>query len=435
MSIVINLIFVAYGLYTINHRECMFKFMLFHFVLRMINHTFPVYSLEIVTLAGVSIYINDFYLLILLALIILQNGFGKIIINRGEGLFYAFVLVALFSIVFGVLQYGLISDWFNETRKFLHLILPIIYYASSPVELNNENKRILQLLMRSILAYCIVCWISALIFGVYLTSNGTLRCLGSDYAFFVSVYTIYLVYNDLVISENKKISFETVLFILAIILLQHNTVYASIGASIAVILLFKFGNVFLEKPRWIVQLIAICVILVVFLNTSIGSRILTPILSTFDKFNELSESMSGEETGTIGTRITLWQSLIATLSSPLEWLFGKNIGTGYHVTWRGNEWTASAHSGYIETLMRTGLVGCICLIGSIIRNVVQHIRERDVLVASILVSVLVYWYSYSYTSEIGFLIGMSFAILNGYVWSEEPGLINNAEHGSQFNER
>ncbi|MCD8131033.1 MAG: O-antigen ligase family protein [Lachnospiraceae bacterium] len=419
MSTAINLLFVAYGIYTLNHRECMFKFVLIHYILRMVNHTFPVYSMEIASLMGISVYISDFFILLLITIMLLQSRGNGLVTARREFPFYIFVLIALLSMVLGVMQYGLVTDWFNETRKFLYMVVPIIYFASNPVDIGYENKRTLQIVMRSILIYCVICWVSALVFGVYLTSNGTLRCLGSDYAFILSIYTIYLAYNDLVLSTEKSIRLETILFILAIILLQHNTVYASLGVSLAFIIILRFGKVFLERPKWIVQAVIIIIIIAAFLNTSIGARIKEPILSTFDKFNEFSESVSGEETGSIGTRMSLWSSLIATLNSPFDWLFGKNFGTGYHVTWRGSEWTASAHSGYIETLMRVGLVGCVCLIGSVVRNIVQHIREKDILCASILVSILVYWYSYSYTAEIGFLIGMSFALLNGNVWFEE----------------
>ncbi|MCD7889295.1 MAG: hypothetical protein LUG23_05205 [Oscillospiraceae bacterium] len=62
--------------------------------------------------------------------------------------------------------------------------------------------------------------------------------------------------------------------------------------------------------------------------------------------------------------------------------------------------------------MRVGLIGMFCLLLQMVKNFMQHITRREVLIAAVLASICVYWFSYSFTPEMGFMIGMSIAILN-----------------------
>jgi hypothetical protein len=385
----------------------------------MINHSFPQFSILVATIAGISIYTSDVYFIILCAILIFSYDENKFCLSKKHLLFFLYIAIAFISLVNGVLSNRFSPDLVGDIRKFSTIIITVIYFSKYPIKMNRINLKLLTITMRCILTYCWICWISALVFGVYLTPNGTLRCIGSDYAFILSVYTVWLIYRDLMQSRKRRVSIESLLYIVSIIILQHNTVYMTLAIGLFTLLWLERKELFAKHNMWILQVMCILIIGVAVLSQIPNSPLVEVINLTMDKFSQALSTSSGSEEGTIGTRYIVWKGLIDTLNSPLDWMFGKSMGTGYHVPYLNGTWQASPHSGYIQGLMRVGLVGMMFLIGQILYDFVQHIRKGETLFAAFLIMILVYWYSYSYTSEIGFMIGMSMAMVNNLVYVEE----------------
>ena len=124
-------------------------------------------------------------------------------------------------------------------------------------------------------------------------------------------------------------------------------------------------------------------------------------MKTFSKFGEARTS--GE--GTIGTRYAIWGAAISSLKNPLEWIFGKSLGSGYHVRYLGNAWAASPHSGYIECLMRSGILGAITFFGTILGTIIINLKKKKILNVALIIAILFYWFPYSYTIEVSALLG------------------------------
>lgn len=95
-----------------------------------------------------------------------------------------------------------------------------------------------------------------------------------------------------------------------------------------------------------------------------------------------------------------------------DWILGKAIGTGYHVKYLDHIWQNSPHSGYIENLMRVGLLGVLSLVMYVMGLIIKCFKNKRILCAALLIAVLVYWYPYSMTMEIGLIIGMCTAYFN-----------------------
>lgn len=421
ISIVICALFGVFSIFTIRHTEYVFSLTIVNFILTLIQHSFSQLGNMCFTIAGITVGVTDIYIITLIVIAVLRIDGGSFTVKKSNLLFFGYTLLVCFSVIVGLKQNGLGSDWISEIRKFSKIVILCIYFSKYPVEFNNTNMKVLNLTMRGILVFCWLCWGSALGIGVYITGNNSLRCIGSDWAFILSVYTAYLFYRDLILSENKKVTIETLLYTVSIIILQHNSVYMTLAGGILTILIIKRDYLFRKHNMWVLQVVGVLVIGSVVLSMIPNSPLITMISTTMDKFSQALSTTSGSEEGTIGTRYIVWKELIATLNSPFDWMFGKSMGTGYHVRYMNSVWQNSPHSGYVEGLMRVGLIGMICLIGQIINNLFRHIRRGDAVWAAFLIMTLIYWYSYSYTVEIGFLIGMSMAIAsnNVYLKNEE----------------
>lgn len=381
----------------------------------MLNHSFPQFSVLVTTVGGISVYTSDVYFISLCLIMILSHDGSKLYISQKHILFYLYVLAVIASMIQGALSNGFCSDLIGDIRKFSTIFITALYYLHHPVVMDDAKMRVLTITMRGTLIFCWVCWASALVLGVYLTPNGTLRCIGSNYAFILSIYTVWLFYRDLILSKKRRIKFETLIYIVTIIILQHNTVYMTLAVGILTLLWVKRKELFVKHNMWIFQIVVISVIGIFVLSLVPNSPLTEMITSTMDKFSQAVSISSGSEEGTMGTRYIVWKGLIDTLNTPFDWLFGKSMGTGYRVQYLSGIWQVSPHSGYIEGLMRVGLLGMICLLGQILYNFIVHIKREEALCASFLVMILVYWYSYSYTSEIGFLLGMSMAIVGNII--------------------
>ncbi|MGA6838647.1 O-antigen ligase family protein [Priestia megaterium] len=315
------------------------------------------------------------------------------------------VYVLIISTVLGMLTNGFSFEFIGEVRKFYYFFIPILYFYNRGLEVSIKKVIVFSdRLMNLMLVYFGVCWLSYLVLGVELTNlenDKPLRVVASDYAILVAIYTLWCIYRDLFIFKARRIRFRTLLFVISIVILQHNSVWmATLIGSISLLLL-KYKEMIIRRPKFLLQIIIAALSVALILSLFKDTLLIQNILDTSNKFNDINQ-----DTGTFGTRMDVWKGLIGSINGN-EWLIGQAFGSGYHVWYRNSLWNNSPHSGYVEGLMRVGFLGMSCWIGFMIyllKKSIFNARNR-VLGASIIIAILVYWVSYSYTLECGAIVG------------------------------
>lgn len=360
------------------------------------------YSLDFkISIWGFALYPVDI-LSILMTIKLFVNFIKNPHIKKHLGVIYLLFFIILVSALRGITIFGINSYFMGDFRKFYSFIISIIYFKKYPIDFSNtKNVRFVDKAAIFMLLYCYLYWFIFCLTGYSFNSvENSMRLMHSDAAVILCLYTIYKVKEDLFDSSKKYLSFLTIMFILAIILLQHNSVYMTF-ASGCLIVLFGYKNLFKGiSKKLLLQIICIALILVITINLLGQTEIIKTIVQTFDKFSQAKEHI-----GTIGTRYDIWTLNLATLNGVTEWLFGKPMGNGYGVSYLGTTWSASVHSMYVEFIMRVGVLGLILMMSSMLYLIVQGIKEHKLLITAFSVGLMFYWYPYSITLEAGVVIG------------------------------
>ena len=90
----------------------------------------------------------------------------------------------------------------------------------------------------------------------------------------------------------------------------------------------------------------------------------------------------------------------------VNFLFGRPFGQSL-----GLSWTASAHNGYIDCLAKMGIVGVIGLIILMVFLIRKAIKQKQSVIAILVISLSVYWLGYGFSVEQGALIGFFLGML------------------------
>ena len=52
------------------------------------------------------------------------------------------------------------------------------------------------------------------------------------------------------------------------------------------------------------------------------------------------------------------------------------MGSGYGISYRGTIWQYDPHNGYVETIMRMGIIGCVLLLISYVYAIRKSLKNR-----------------------------------------------------------
>lgn len=346
---------------------------------------------------GISLYPSDF--LVLLMLIVLLMGHYKIP-KRGYAIaMLLFIVLAFQSGLRGLLSNGLSSEFFADLRKYLYFSISAMYMFCVPIRKTREfYERILDRTFNFLTIYAIV--IMAFYFlGMPLGERGATRPLLAVYAIIYAAYTAYKWYKDLFLSDSGKISASTIIYTIVLILNRFNTTWVALGVAIAIMFIFRFWDSKREQLSWKfwVQLLAIVGATTFFVIVFSESAIMREMSIFFDKFDATKEN-------TFSGRMEVWEACLATVKG-LPAVIGFPFGSGFYVRYRNAIWQTIPHSGYIETLMRTGYIGITVLALAICCIIIKALAKRKILPIMLCAVCLVFWYSYELTLEQGLLIG------------------------------
>lgn len=353
-----------------------------------------------------SIWSGDVVAFIMLGAALLSFD-GKLKFDSEGGKLFAFILVfALICVCSAVTGLGNITDtnWVADFRNNFRLIISILYFFNFKSEIIIQNYiKYIDRIMYIVAAYQIVLLVLYFAFGIKVSSQGyAIRIIQPAQMVFVAFYALYRVYKDLWLDDKGHLSATTIAFITLVILDDYRTVWMSLIVGFLYLIIAYFIGGFTRKSlRLFIQLFLIFSVVAIMLLYS-QSELVSTVVMTADTFNNLEDS-------SWATRTNLWQNLISTLS-PLQWLLGQPFGTGYSA---GIGWRTSPHSGWMEILMRTGLIGVSSLVLFFLS---AWRRIRDVfcyqLVRAYILAQIVFFVGYAFTIDTGVCMGMIIVALS-----------------------
>lgn len=404
MTALTTALFIALAFYAINKEKYFYIFIFVHFVYRLLGHTYTINFCHI-NLGFIQLYTQDIFVFCLL---LKDLNKVSLIPKRFTSITgYMYLLFALLSMILGLTVNGLNSDMMSDIRTIVYFAIVLIYFSRNGVNL-DYIKQYGTITLTLVGIFCFSCWIINIV-GFRLTPTEEMRVIGSDYASIVGIYTVTLLYRDLYLNDKHQISKRTFLFLLVVVLLQHNSVWMCTLVGCLIVLLTFFCKKGQYSGRFILQCFLVVIVIWSVLYLLRNSSIIAQLLSTFEKFQQISETTDSNY-GSFSTRMDVWVNSLKTLSG-FEWLIGEPMGSGYYVRWKLGIWQTIPHSAYVENIMRVGLLGCSLLVSNIIYLAFKSVHQKKILYMAILVSIAVYWINYGYSLEHAIIIGaISFLI-------------------------
>lgn len=357
-------------------------------------------SSVLVSVGGISLYNND--LTVFFLLFSLLAHFNQFHIRKKNGSIAIYALMVLCSLVVGLLTYGVNSWLVYDIKIFAYNIILIVFCAFVDCEIDYEKVYVW---IKGV-AYCVVAYIYFAVIlhaatGVQIGAYTDARPLVSHYAITLVVFIIYEVYKQLYLSERPSISVSSFICMVAIIINRYNTTWVAMFLGLVLLVVFMPNKRALFNQKFVVQLFAITIIGVFAFTTLSKTTVMDDIVDTQNKFNTIQESNN-----TFAARVEVWGAMLASLESETEWIFGKPMGSGYYVNYRGALWEYNPHNAYVETIMRIGLIGCIAMIFMNIKLIYQAFIAKKRIIIAIMIPIMAYWITYTYEFELSCLFGL-----------------------------
>lgn len=375
------------------------------------------------TIGSTQVHLDDIVLIVTLLYFV-----SNIIYPFAGGNFFLCTLLLMIPVGISLFR-GVIAGtvgsavFLGDVRKYI-IFLTVFYAVYFCVRRDNALDRTwkyeyyIDNLMNIILVYVLIVWVLDLAFGINslpgqqggtLSDGGsTFRIINPPQVLMIAIYALYKAYKDL--QKKKLLTIRTLLFAFVVLLLQWRTAVAAFGIGLIILLiLFIKEN---RLSRKLMQEIAVWVVLflIVFMQGNTESGILGMLTNLFDSFSSISNG-----TGTFSTRTDAWTQILTSLYGA-NIVFGRPFGQNL-----GIEWTASAHSGYVDYISKMGYLGLACLIVFMIYLMGKSIKNKSYVSFVILITISVYWFGYGFSLEQGAVLGFITAILEAKSYNNPVG--------------
>lgn len=346
---------------------------------------------------GISLYPGDFWILLLLFLMLIRGTkFKK---NIAVGFIFIFVMLSGISGIRGIAQNGLSSDFLSDFRIYTYFGVSILFFANENIDydwIKIEKK--LSILFKWLSLYIVILLLfhfAGIHVGFYLDDRPIL----SDYIIIYAAFTAYKWYKDLVLRKSNYLSIQTLYMTVLLILNRYNTTWIALLGSVFMLILFRYKDKSKKKFHcmFYVQIIVLVVGILSVLTLLKGSAVMDELAANMDKFNA-----SGDNTFT--TRIEIWTAILATYTG-INALIGFPFGNGYRILYRGDIWKHTPHNGYIEMAGRVGYIGVCIIVLLCVLSVIKALRRKEILPMMLIVTMMIYWSAYSITLEQGVILG------------------------------
>jgi O-antigen ligase len=245
----------------------------------------------------------------------------------------------------------------NDVRQYLEFVGPALYLATfrpSPA-LYDRLGRLWLLAAAGMLLLVTLRWL-AVFAGVHLGvpaeqfgDDTAIRVIDGPYAFFLATAAVLtLPAWQLRGRRASRLRAYSLVLLLFVMLLDRRTVWVALVVGVVVLMLRnrRFG-----KKALAVLVAAAIVTAGVFIAFPGGASNQEPL------------ARSATSSGTLTWRVIGWQELVSSWSeNPANWLVGEPFGGGFQRQVEGSEVQAHPHNFYIETMLRTGVIGLVALL-------------------------------------------------------------------------
>ncbi len=245
----------------------------------------------------------------------------------------------------------------NDFRQYMQFAGPALYFATFPPAtwLYDRIGRLWLAAAGVMLALVTLRWLDVFA-GIHLGvpaeqfgADTAIRVIDGPYAFFLATAAILtLPAWQQQGRRARRLRGFSVLLLLFVMLLDRRTVWIAIIVGVVVLMLRnrRFGR------RALVMLA--------------GAAIVTAgVFIAFPGSGSDQEPLARSATsgGTLTWRVEGWSELVSSWSeNPANWLVGQPFGSGFERHVEGSDVVSHPHNFYIETLLRTGVVGLLALI-------------------------------------------------------------------------
>ena len=306
----------------------------------------------------------------------------------------------------------------NDFRQYLQFVGPALYFATFPPSawLSDRIGRIWLAAAGVMVTLVTLRWLDVFA-GVHLGvpaerfgNDTAIRVIDGPYTFFLATAAVLTLPAWVQRGRRaRRLRWLSVLLLLFVMLLDRRTVWLAMLVGVVVLLLRnrRFG-------RRALAMLA-------------GAAVVTSLaFVAFPGSHQEPLARSATSTGTLTWRVVGWSELISSWSeNPANWLVGKPFGSGFERRVEGTDVVSHPHNFYIETMLRTGLVGLLALIAltaGLLRALWRLGRASgagglfgpDVLPA--LVAMQFVWFiTWVPGSEQGFVTGLAIAVAAAHV--------------------
>jgi hypothetical protein len=364
---------------------------------------------------GVTVYPQDLaFSYLLLAATFRLLSLGRM--SRVQLLWLLFGVIGIVSFGRGVNAYGPKSAGV-EFRSFYYFVAGSLYLITFSFSQERQRRllRQIQVAASLLVALAVFRWTVDVI-GVSMSHSwlppeetNSFRVLRAFHAFFLASVFIIGVDRQLRMRTDWTWKFTTAITLLAVLLLQHRSVWAATIVGLLGTYLLSKGS----RARLTVVVASAAAVGTLLAVVVLGSA-LEKVSASIDQ--SASSAVSTRE-GTFVWRIEGWQALLETRgNSTVDHVLGRPFGAGYLRYIRGARIEVSPHNVYVQTLLRMGLLGLVLFVsvyGMLIGRSVRRRRElsRDFaspgVLGTLLMMALTYYVAYGLTYEQSVLFALA----------------------------
>lgn len=411
MALLISLLLI---IFVCNNKNLIIPICIIYYFICVVNDIFNAGApLEIANILDISYQLSDVLMFIFIGVLLVDIVQRPCIMRTGgNAILSSIVVLTGISLISGALQFGLISEWIGDLRTIGFFVAAILFFARFFNVLNiSKYLKMLDVVMIVILLLSLILWGLDIFLGIHLLEsqyNATLSDGGSTMRFIQSyqvlglaLYSLFLVNKD--IKEKGIIGLKACLFILAVIMFQHRSIWLAMGLGLIAIIISTWS-----AKRITFRLFLECII--IFMGGLIvvlfaGGNIIENVRNGLELLQKMLTGSSLEGT-TASTRVSVWIAVIEDLTG-LSMVIGRPFGYGYA---HSIEWNTSPHSGFIRLLGRTGYLGFCLFIILILYIAVKFIKGKKHSLAY-LVCIIAFMYGYDFTWLCGVAIGCYIAVI------------------------
>jgi hypothetical protein len=263
-------------------------------------------------------------------------------------------VVLAVSLLRGMATFG-VQTSVNEFRQYLVFFGVVLYFATfSPTTWLLDRVGRIWLFM-TIPMMVLVClrWLrvfAGVDLGVPVEKWGAdaaIRVVDGPYVFFLASAFILTIpawlRGD---GQARRLRWLSVLLLLFILVLNRRTVWLAVPVGVAVLML---------RDRRLGRR--------ALLLTALGAVMAVVAFVALGGLKEEAQPVVASDSGNFGWRVQGWTELVQGWSrQPADWVVGEPFGSGFARKLYGIEVESHPHNFYIETMLRTGLIGLVALI-------------------------------------------------------------------------